>query len=365
MEGRAFGWLHLSDQHIGMSSSKIYWPQVRDGFFDDIKKHLLGGNRIDLVIFSGDLVQQGLPEEFELALVELKKLFTLFEDCGCRPSFFIVPGNHDLIRVDETSGLPFTITEAGKRNVKFKESVLKRKNDNHKQIVATFKNYTKFVNSLRQEGIPLVGEASGIFPGDTSSQLDIDGIKVGIVGLNTAWSQVLGGDYKERIEIFADQFLPLVDGDPGGWTKRNDINILVTHHPQSWFSEPSSIEFNTEIFLARYFDLHLYGHMHEIEAIAEDHGDGHIKRTIQGASLFGMERDPKEGIKRHHGYLYGTISAENEELTLWPRQIEKTTAYGWKVSIDSQRVPSAGDRVTYPITLRHGSYAQKKTPQQT
>ncbi|WP_240996427.1 metallophosphoesterase family protein [Pseudomonas viridiflava] len=364
MEGRNFSWLHLSDQHIGMSGSKIYWPQVRDAFFEDIRQHLLSGKTIDLVIFSGDLVQQGLQEEFDLALVELKGLFTLLENCDCHPGFFIVPGNHDLVRVDEASGLPFAITEAGKRNGKFKESVLK-KNDNNKQIISTFKYYTKFINSLRQEGIPLIGDISGIFPGDTSSRLEMNGMKIGIVGLNTAWSQISGGDYKERIEVFADQFLAIVEGDPSVWLKQNDINILVTHHPQSWFSELSFTEFTTEIFLARYFDLHLYGHMHEIEAIAEDHGDGHVKRTIQGASLFGMERDPIEGIKRHHGYMFGSISENDEKLTLWPRKIEKTNAFGWKVSIDSQRVPGAGDIVTYPIKTRHAGDAQKKTPQQS
>ena len=364
MEGKKFSWLHLSDQHIGMSGSKIYWPQVREAFFDDLRQHLSNGNTIDLVIFSGDLVQQGLQEEFELALIEIKKLFSVLEESNSRPAFFIVPGNHDLIRVDETTGLPFAIAEAGKRLENFKASVLP-KGSNHSQITAIFKNYTKFINNLKQEGIQLVGETSGIFPGDSSTRLEINGLKIGLVGLNTAWSQVCGGEYKERIEIFADQFLRLVDHDPSGWLGENNLNFLITHHPASWLSKLSAKEFNTEIFLAKYFDLHLYGHMHEIEAIAEDHGDGHIKRTIQGASLFGMERDPKEGVKRHHGYLYGMVSDESKQLTLWPRQIEKTTSYGWKVSVDSQRVPGVGDKVSYPITMRAERGAQKKRPLMT
>lgn len=361
MEGKKFSWLHLSDQHIGMSGSKIFWPQVREAFFEDLRQHLGSGQSIDLVIFSGDLVQQGLQEEFELALIEIKKLFSLLEENNSQPAFFIVPGNHDLIRVDETTGLPFAIAEAGKRQEKFKASVL-NKGHNHSQIVANFKNYTKFINSLKQEGIQLIGETSGIFPGDSSSRIEVNGLKIGIVGLNTAWSQVCGGNYKEHIEVFADQFLKLVDHDPGGWLGENNLNLLVTHHPASWLSELSIKEFKAEIFLARYFDLHLYGHMHEIEAIAEDHGDGHVKRTIQGASLFGMERDPKEGVKRHHGYLYGMVSEDSEQLTLWPRQIEKTTSYGWKVSVDSQRVPGIGDKVRYPLKIRTGRNDQKKKP---
>ena len=359
MDGRKFSWLHLSDQHIGMTGSKVFWPQVREAFFEDIRQHLGTGETIDLVIFSGDLVQQGIQEEFEFALVEIKKLFSVLEENNSSPAFFIVPGNHDLIRIDETTGLPFAIAEAGKRLEKFKASVL-NKGTNHSQIVGTFKNYTKFINSLKQEGIKLAGETSGIFPGDSSSRLEINGLKIGIIGLNTAWSQVCGGDYRKRIEVFADQFLKLVDNNPGEWLGENNLNLLITHHPASWLSELSFKEFNSEIFLPKYFDLHLYGHMHEIEAMAQDHGDNHVRRTIQGASLFGMERDPKEGVKRHHGYLYGMVSEESEKLTLWPRRIEKTHSFGWKVSVDSQRIPSAGDKVRYPLKIRTVHESQKK-----
>jgi predicted MPP superfamily phosphohydrolase len=359
MEENSFSWLHLSDQHIGMSGSKEYWPQVRDAFFADLKLHIESGNNIDLVIFSGDLVQKGIQDEFKSALNELKLLFDKLAEYGSTPGFFIVPGNHDLVRVDEVSGLPLVVAKAGERIENFKKSVLDG-GSNHVHITAVFKNYTKFVNSLRQEGINLLGDVSGVFPGDTSCVLQVNGLRVGLVGLNTAWAQLCGGDYRKKIEVFPEQFSPLVKNSPGSWTAENNLNLLVTHHPVSWFSENSYDDFNSEIFLPKYFDMHVCGHMHEIEALAKDYGDGNIKRLVQGASLFGMDRDSTAKIQRHHGYVYGKVTADDEKLTLWPRKIEKVKHVGWKVSPDTIRLPSSGNSVEFPLKIRAGQQAPKK-----
>lgn len=359
MEEKTFSWLHISDQHIGMPGSSHLWPQVREAFFEDLKNFIDRGIRIDLVIFSGDLVQQGTAGEFKGALKELKNLFEKLAEYGIRPAFFIVPGNHDLVRIDEASGVPFVITEAGKGNDLYKKSLLK-KSANSDQISAAFKNYTKFINGLRQEGIELIGDTSGVFSGDASGKLEVRGLKVGIVGLNTAWSHLCGGDYKGKVEVFPEQFSALVGNSPGSWTASNNINILVTHHPVSWFSPNSRASFNSEIFIPKYFDLHLCGHMHEIEAVAADFGNGSIKRQIQGASLFGMERDKVGCIQRHHGYVYGKISATTKTLTLWPRLIERNKNTGWKISIDTERLTDDGDSVVFPIEIRYDEEEKKK-----
>lgn len=358
MSDRTFGWLHISDQHIGANTTGHLWPQVRDQFYIDLRTHLKKNGEINLVVFSGDLVQKGDPTEYAQAKTEIKKIIEVLTAEGSTPRWFMVPGNHDLSRVEEGSGLPLAISQAGKRVEAYKKTFL-NKSENKKQINNAFKNYTKFINSLTQEGIPLLeSENIGVMPGETSGTLQVNDLKVGLVGLNTAWAQVQGGDYKGRIEVFAEQFTKLTRNDPGEWTSKNDINILVTHHPADWLSPESVKDFDSEIFLAKYFTLHLFGHMHEISVVARDHGDGNFRRSIQAASLFGMDRiDGK--IERNHGYMFGKVDASQETMTLWPRKIESSPGLGWKISPDTMRIPGDGDSVSYPLSVS-GLISKKK-----
>jgi len=33
-----FNWLHLTDLHMGSDEQAWLWPELKDGFFDDLKK---------------------------------------------------------------------------------------------------------------------------------------------------------------------------------------------------------------------------------------------------------------------------------------------------------------------------------------
>lgn len=358
MSERTFGWLHISDQHIGAKTTGHLWPQVREQFLSDLKAHVKRNGEIDLIVFSGDIVQKGDPTEYAQAKTEIKKIIDALTSVGSSPKLFVVPGNHDLSRVEEGSGLPWAITQAGKRVDTFKKTFLNT-SENSRQIKKIFKNYTKFINSLTQEGFPLLDSDNiGLMPGETSGTLKVNGLKVGLVGLNTAWAQVEGGNYQGRIEVFAEQFAKLTKNDPGEWTAQHDINILVTHHPADWLSQDSLNEFDNEIFLSKYFTLHLYGHMHEINVTSRDHGDGNFRRSIQAASLFGM--DLIDGsIVRNHGYIFGKISASEGIMTIWPRKIESMAGLGWKISPDTKRIPGDGDSVFHVLEIA-GDLTKKK-----
>ncbi|MCH5510507.1 metallophosphoesterase family protein [Pseudomonas syringae] len=359
MSDKVFGWLHISDQHIGAKETSHLWPQVRDVFLNDIKTHVQKHGAIHLVVFSGDLVQKGDPAEYTQAKAEIRRILDALESVGSKPALFIVPGNHDLSRVEEGSALPLAIAQAGHRVEAYKKTFLS-KSENQKQINNAFKNYTKFVNGLRQDGIPLLEPTYiGLMPGEASGTIEVNGLKVGLVGLNTAWAQVQGGEYKGKIEVFAEQFAKLTMNDPGEWAAKHDFSILVTHHPADWLSSESIKDFDNEIFLSKFFAMHLYGHMHEISVFSRDHGDGNIRRSIQAASLFGMER--VEGkIQRNHGYIFGSVSISETLLTVWPRKIESISGLGWKISPDTNRIPGDGDSVAYPFTLKNGVSQKKK-----
>ena len=85
-KSRKVGILHLSDMHISEEDDNS--KQILSGFANDFKE------KADLLIFSGDIVNQGKRKEFTKA-EEL--LIDLCDRLKIRNNIF-VPGNHDIVR---------------------------------------------------------------------------------------------------------------------------------------------------------------------------------------------------------------------------------------------------------------------------
>ncbi|MCP4701363.1 MAG: hypothetical protein GY862_31585 [Gammaproteobacteria bacterium] len=95
-----FSWLHLTDFHQGMDKQSWLWPGVKARFFDDLKRLHDKCGPWDLVLFTGDLTQQGRAEEFKKLDGILEQLWEQFDKLGFSPKLLAVPGNHDLVRPD-------------------------------------------------------------------------------------------------------------------------------------------------------------------------------------------------------------------------------------------------------------------------
>lgn len=91
-------WLHLSDLHVGMSDQDWLWPTLKHAFYEDMETLIRVVGAIDLVIFSGDLVQRGVPEEFDQFENIVIELWEKFKTWGSSPKLIVLPGNHDLQR---------------------------------------------------------------------------------------------------------------------------------------------------------------------------------------------------------------------------------------------------------------------------
>ena len=94
-------YLHLSDLHIGDKYQKGLISQTKKILFEDIDFILTKIKTLDVVFFTGDLVQKGTEEEFTLLEDFLKELWELFKKCGQNPYLLCVPGNHDLERIND------------------------------------------------------------------------------------------------------------------------------------------------------------------------------------------------------------------------------------------------------------------------
>ena len=65
MPTAAFSWLHLTDFHFGLAGQRTLWSTLRQPFFEDLSELHDRTGPWQAVLFTGDLVQSGKPEEFE------------------------------------------------------------------------------------------------------------------------------------------------------------------------------------------------------------------------------------------------------------------------------------------------------------
>lgn len=337
MDSNTFRWLHISDFHAGMTGANKKWDQVRKKFLDDISNFIKQNGSIDLVIFSGDLTQAGEKEEFAYLLSELKGIWARFSELGCNPTLFCVPGNHDFTR--PKAGTPVALAISN-WSTAVEEHFLEKGSFYSGELNNIFKEYTKFTEDLTKVGIPFQADYSGALPGDSSCVITVRGNRIGLVGLNTAWSQWKSGDMKRHLLISEQQISLVLPTPLDDWSQNNDISLLVTHHPYDWLTDECQEIFKNYINPLGAFSGHLFGHMHESTAKFENYGHETNKVSLQAASLFGLEKYSEKKFDRRHGYYYGQVNFGTEKLKYWPRKAELMSgAGGWKIAPETASLP--------------------------
>src|SRR5436853_1607974 len=91
---RLFNWLHLTDLHFGLKHQSPLWPNVREAFFDDLARVHEKSGPWHAVLFTGDLVQSGIADQFEqLEESVLSPLWEHLSALGSKDAIlFTVPG---------------------------------------------------------------------------------------------------------------------------------------------------------------------------------------------------------------------------------------------------------------------------------
>lgn len=103
-----FAWLHLTDLHFGLKGQGCLWPTLRQPFLEDLEAlHALSGPW-DAVLFTGDLVQSGMSEQYrDMQREVLEPLWERLATLGSGEAVLVaVPGNHDLFRPSPTEDNP-------------------------------------------------------------------------------------------------------------------------------------------------------------------------------------------------------------------------------------------------------------------
>jgi len=203
----------------------------------------------------------------------------------------------------------------------------------YRQLVSEcFRPYEDWVTSLP---LPTPNGTAGLLPGDFSSVLTLPDLRLGVVGLNTAFLHLEEGDYRKRLEVDVRQLHEACGGDAIAWRATVDHAVLLTHHPPCWLAQDTEVAFRGEICTPSMFFAHLCGHLHESYTATSSVGGGHPSRIWQAPSLFGLS-GTAAGEDRIHGYLGGEFCARPDAgvVRLYPRSAVRTRSSTWRVAPD-------------------------------
>ncbi len=319
-----WNWLHLSDLHCGMSGSSWLWPRFEQTFFTDLESIHQDAGPWDLVLFTGDLTQQGTEEEYRELNGLLQRLWRHLEGLGSRPVLIAVPGNHDLARPPKTVADPLTRWAAAKS---IPDAFWRFAQTPERAVIS--KAFAFYEAWWRGSPLYPSGVRAGLLPGDVSVTLEKAGARLGIIGLNTAFLQLTGDDYAGLLGLHVEQFLEVCPNrNLAQWSAQHQACLLLTHHPPGWLMPDALRHLREEITVPGQFAAHLFGHLHEARYTSTSEGGSEPRVHWQAASLFGLESyaDNPSKLLRLHGYSAGRleiVDAQTATLTCLPREARR------------------------------------------
>jgi predicted MPP superfamily phosphohydrolase len=318
MPDTSIGWLHWTDLHMGHELGRPFLHNVEEELLADLGRLHRKAGPWDAVLFTGDLTQQGKPEEFQALDQFLGRLWAHLETLGSQPVLIAVPGNHDLVRPPRP--LPAAVRALGNwhGDPELQKDFWSNASGEYRQVIDTaFAPYSAWW--LHHPRAPQK-RRPGLLPGDHAITLEQNGVRLGIVGLNSSFLQLTGDDYSGRLHLDVRQMNAVCGDVPRDWFAEHDAALLLTHHPVAWLHPDARRDYPAEIYKPGRFIAHLFGHMHEAAIQTVRQGGGEARRHYQGTSLFGLEIYGQEQ-QRVHGYSAGRLhlGQGRAELHLWPR----------------------------------------------
>src|SRR5436190_5560232 len=348
----SFGWVHITDLHLGMTEQPGLWPTIKAHFCEDLESLYEKSRPWDLVIFTGDLTQRGNADQFKRVDDFLNELWIRLLKFGAQPSLVAVPGNHDLVRPDAKDlAVKLLKNSWGTDPDVCNEFWSNPNSDYRKRITAAFENYATWWG--RTQFKPPI--TPGILPGDFSATIEKNGAALGVVGLNSTFLQLTEGDYKGKLAIDPRQFQEVCGGDGPAWVKKHNACLLLTHQPPDWLNADSQGHLEADIIGNDSFAIHLFGHMHETRYQSQSKGGAPEVRVFQGTSLFGLEQFGEANkVERRHGYSVGRVDLDGDSghLIFWPRTANKGTGQ-WNFVVDTRDIFIEGEQTrSKPFRLK-------------
>jgi len=251
---RTVTWLHLSDLHscktkTGWDADRILTALRRDLQLMQEKHDL----RPDLIFFTGDAAygqktDEGIfiQEQFDEATLFLSEICSI---CSVpSQNLFLVPGNHDVNR--ETCSISADSLLKADNKPKQVNQLINDCGSDWRVQMSRLTEYRKFLHGIGN-GDLLQNPERLVY----ATKRDVNGITVGIAGLNSAWS-CFGNQPKGALWLGGEwQIQELMKKLRGV-----ELRIGLIHHPPSWFAEEELTLWKQ--FPANFHFL-LHGHEHD------------------------------------------------------------------------------------------------------
>jgi calcineurin-like phosphoesterase family protein len=335
MADRTIRWLHLSDFHVGKDD--YAQRRIFERIIQHAKKKLETGFVPDFLFITGDLANNGNAAEYELFNLEF--LLPLQEILGkqIEACTFAIPGNHD---VDRSKNQAFDRREIADSKGRYFDPTQEGQ-ELREMLFPRFKAFAD--NDLTLPKGLWCSSPNGAF----SHVQEVNGVTVGIVGINTAW---LSKDDKDR-ELLT----------PGKALVENvlqkvsdcDIRIVLGHHPLDWFVSGER-KMIASLF-GKSSAIYLHGHLHDAWAVPE-YGGGYRFLSVQCGAAF----QAREGEPWRNGLMRGEISVDRDVLSLQPWSWN-APHQDWALAADAfPDVHRRGDTWEYPLPGTQQAVASAK-----
>jgi 3',5'-cyclic AMP phosphodiesterase CpdA len=316
----SINWIHVSDLHFGLDRNSWLWPTVKHRVLQDLETTISRIGKIDLVFFTGDLVQSGSAEEFDRLNRELEEFWGVLGKHGAAPRLCVVPGNHDLARPPIDLAITKALTQLWPSDHQLQRQFWGSEDSEYRNAIVQF--FVPYTNWSRDLSVPTLSIKSGILPGDFSGTYEKGEVKLGVIGLNSTFLQIADGDFKGKLDLHISQLNAVCDGDPERWLSARIAAVFLTHQPPSWLSTGALDHYRQEIYPSGRFIAHLCGHQHEPESSEISEAGAPPRRLRQAPSLFGLSS--WRGVhptKRTHGYNAGQFVFQTSDglEKLWPK----------------------------------------------
>ena len=259
--------LHITDFHYrNHRNSLVDQENIVNKILDKLKTE-----KIDLVIFSGDLVNSG-ADEFDFLLANELLLEKISEELKIEKSKIIIcPGNHDMNWSERIDAIFKQLDDDLTTNYELDEYL---KSGDFAYSIKPLQNYLNF-EKIFYKNCSSVKHIEELF---SCFEVKIDERLIGIVSINSSWRSI--GMQDDTNLLFPIGKLK----ESLSYLNRNcNAKFLVMHHPLSDFKKFNSYDIEDVIY--NNFDVLFSGHVHKKETSINYTTNDGILKIVTPATL--------------------------------------------------------------------------------
>ncbi len=335
--------LHLSDLHINSMYASCSYSLNK--MLEDIQNQTRCLKNIVIVV-TGDIVHKG-NYKCRVAVIDFfTKLYNILRDKVI--NIFLVPGNHDKIRLPLDNELIRNLLDRRELTGKYFEESW----DFHK---IPFKEYSRlqeevykiFDGNLDASRKGCISDTFGV------ELLEIEGKKFAFILLNSAWC-CTGEIDKRHLRIGKFQIERIANNYKNQWAEIAnmpegvDLTFVMAHHPLSWLMDKEE-DFARINLLSKdslNADVFICGHTHNRDVV-NWYNNRHTLTTL--TTGFGWPDDENLEATQNHSYSIYVFHLELNSIDIFVRSNDENMNFETDFRIYTNKRDRELSKIVFPI----------------